>query len=115
VESATTQEILLVEEIQTNYSPELLQSSCLCWSAEVMTNDIMRRSFRSFQVAILDETQQVCQVLMYQLYYDPAKIEQRVAAIDVDMDSAQFLEFLKKSTDVVSLNLIGMNVIVLKN
>ena len=52
---------------------------------------------------------------MYQVYYDPDIIAERVVVDNEKMKPKQFLDFLKKSTNVVSLNLIGMNVIVLKN
>ena len=54
----------------------------------------------------------------YKLYYEPTEIKTRLAKDDnnnKDMSNKEFLNFLQRTLDYVSVDLVGMSLIVLKN
>lgn len=114
VMSVETEEILLKELIQTKFSNISYQSTTMCWSSEVKDPDDYK--YQCFQVAMFDDCLQVCQVLEYKLYYNEDEITKRLVPQESEngMGSGEFLTFLSRCLDYVTLDLVGLSLIILK-
>ena len=65
---------------------------------------------------MFDDCLQVCQVLEYKLYYNEDEITKRLVPQESEngMGSGEFRTFLNRCLDYVTLDLVGLSLIILK-
>ena len=96
----------------------------MCWSSDVKGYN-KDQKHRNFQLAIFDDDLQVCQILEYKLRGNGLQIvgndleltnydKMLIPRDEGTLGDLDFIRFLKKSLDFISIDLVGMNLIVLK-
>ena len=107
-------EVLLLEELQLKFDVKQFSTACLSWCTDLHQDEGSTEWERNLLCGLLDKSGQVAQIIEYKIGYHSDQLKERIVDRKEGMSAASYLNFLRKSPNIISFEIVGLNQIVFK-